>query len=68
MNDRNNIDTIVAELDHIYETYQRYENFDKQTENVKSRHRAEENAITSAMKDKMKSFEKKPEQHDKTYD
>ena len=59
MNNRNNIDTIVAELDHIYDTYQRYVNFDSQTEKVKSRHRAEKDAITSATKDKMKSYEKK---------
>lgn len=59
MNNEKNIDTIIAELNHIYEIYQRYESFDNKMENVKSHHRAEKNAITSATKDKMKSYEKK---------
>lgn len=59
MSNEKSIDTIVVELDHISETYQRYTGFNAKSEAVKSRHQTEKNTITSLTKDKMKACEEK---------
>lgn len=59
MNTEMTIHSVIKELDQINETYQRYTGFNTKIATVKNRQRADENTITSVVKEKMRKYEKK---------